>query len=262
MVSLVYMVTNLVNGHRYIGMTTKTPERRKAVHVTHIRAGGFECPRFYGAVRKYGERNFQWEVITYFKDVEEARQYEYYIVNKINPEYNAIDGGWFSVAGGGWNKIKVLCLETGEKFDSMMGAARAYGVDGTTMWDAIKGKGKTCCGNHFIVHEEMSEEERFNRIDAMDKAAAGGRRKVAAIKLAYRGVIGGRDKKGRSAAGPMKLAKAVMCLDDGRIYPSANAASREYKVHNSIVSEVCRGVKGRKTASGFRFKYIGDGAAP
>lgn len=58
--------------------------------------------------------------------------------------------------------------------------------------------------------------------------------------------------------GSAAVAKRVVCLDDGRTYASASAASRYYNVEKSSVIEVCNRNKVRKTAGGRVFRYFGD----
>jgi hypothetical protein len=61
-----------------------------------------------------------------------------------------------------------------------------------------------------------------------------------------------------SHLGPKALSKKVICLDDGKIYESASAASREYLAAKSAIIELCLGKNGRKTVNGLRFQYVGD----
>jgi ribosomal protein S16 len=61
-----------------------------------------------------------------------------------------------------------------------------------------------------------------------------------------------------SHLGPKALSKKVICLDDGKVYESASAASREYAAAKSAIIELCLGQRGRKTVNGLRFQYVGD----
>ena len=55
--------------------------------------------------------------------------------------------------------------------------------------------------------------------------------------------------------GPAARARSVVCLDDGRRFPSIVAAAREYGVAKSALTELCLGKRGRKTVGGLRFRY-------
>ena len=58
-----------------------------------------------------------------------------------------------------------------------------------------------------------------------------------------------------SKLGPASMMRAVVCLDDGKIFESASAAAREYDVAKSAVIELCLGRRGRKSIGGRRFAY-------
>lgn len=53
----IYLVTNLVNGKRYVGKTISTVHRRWATHISHA-ASGSNKMALHGAIRKYGLNSF------------------------------------------------------------------------------------------------------------------------------------------------------------------------------------------------------------
>lgn len=58
--------------------------------------------------------------------------------------------------------------------------------------------------------------------------------------------------------GPASMARRVVCLDDGRSYPSASAAARAYRTNKSAIIEVCLRHSRRRTAGGRVFRYADD----
>lgn len=50
--------------------------------------------------------------------------------------------------------------------------------------------------------------------------------------------------------------RPVICVDDGRKFPSIIAASRFYGVSDTSINELCAGNKRRKSAGGLRFEYV------
>jgi predicted GIY-YIG superfamily endonuclease len=94
---LVYMITNNVNGHRYIGITVCTLEKRWREHRSAANTGSQK--RLYKAMRKYGVENFGIEKIydaTSFEDLQQAEkkfivQYETHA--SLNKGYNLTSGG-------------------------------------------------------------------------------------------------------------------------------------------------------------------------
>lgn len=94
---LVYMITNNVNGHRYIGITVCSLKKRWREHLCAARTGSEK--RLYVAMRKYGMENFSIEKIydaTSFEDLQDAErrfiaQYETHA--SLNKGYNLTSGG-------------------------------------------------------------------------------------------------------------------------------------------------------------------------
>lgn len=94
---IVYKVTNKINNKVYIGITTKTLEYRKRIH---IRDSKTKNTYFYRALRKYGEDNFTWEIIDTAKTKEELEELEKYYIslydsfNDKGKGYNTTSGGY------------------------------------------------------------------------------------------------------------------------------------------------------------------------
>lgn len=60
-----------------------------------------------------------------------------------------------------------------------------------------------------------------------------------------------------SHLGPEASSKRVLCLDDGKLFPSASAAARHYSLNRSSIIELCNGNGGRRKSVGGRvFEYI------
>ncbi len=55
------------------------------------------------------------------------------------------------------------------------------------------------------------------------------------------------------AKGVEHVRKAVVCLDDGRTFPSIAAAAKHYGINYEGVAEVVRGARNRVTVGGLRF---------
>jgi len=96
---LVYIVTNSINGKQYIGYTTKSLEDRKREHLYKSRCV-YDKHYFYlflSAMRKYGEKNFTWEVLCHCNSKEECCEKEIYCIKKYNTispnGYNLTEGG-------------------------------------------------------------------------------------------------------------------------------------------------------------------------
>lgn len=94
---VIYKVTNLINNKVYIGLTTKSFKIRKTRHLYDARLHKYNSI-FHAAIRKYGEENFQWEIIRTAQNKEELKQMEKEEIanhKSNNPEfgYNMTIGG-------------------------------------------------------------------------------------------------------------------------------------------------------------------------
>jgi predicted GIY-YIG superfamily endonuclease len=71
----VYQIENRTTGKKYIGSSSNT-HRRLSEHWNLLNGGRHSNEHLMYAWRKYGDRDFDFEVIKHFDTVEEARAYE------------------------------------------------------------------------------------------------------------------------------------------------------------------------------------------
>lgn len=253
----VYMATNVVNGKRCIGATAIGFEKRRKRHLDRANRDR-ACPRFYDAIKKYGKESFLWLVLREFDSAPCAFTFERIAISIFRPEYNVTSGGFGTPQIKAWNRRSVICLEDGSIYSSIDEAALAIGGHSGDISCACRGLRKTVKGKHFVFFAAtLTKSERIKKIELLDAMAAKSRRRrdLFGLKHAYRGVIDGRDANGRSAAGPMRNARSVKCMDDGKVYESASAAAKAYDVSKSAVIELCLGKNGRRKVSGLTFAY-------
>lgn len=95
----IYLVTNTVNGKRYVGLTKLGLDTRWKYHVRDSKNNKITCYHraFMRAIRKYGEENFSIEVIDTASNVFEAGEKESYWISKLEAKgkngYNLTSGG-------------------------------------------------------------------------------------------------------------------------------------------------------------------------
>jgi predicted GIY-YIG superfamily endonuclease len=156
---IIYLVTNTINGHRYIGATKHSLDYRRKRHVWDAFHGPAYCRVFHAALRKYGETAFSWSILSTVDSLEEAMTEETRLIKELKPEYNITVGGR-GMVGIPWSperRAKILAKLTGRKlspehiarmkamprdflfkpivciqdrrtFDSIKGAAAFYGI--------------------------------------------------------------------------------------------------------------------------------------
>ena len=109
---IIYKATNKINGKCYIGQTRHSLENRRRIHYTKARQG--IKTHFYSAIRKYGEDNFEWEIICSASDKATLNELETYYITK----YNSIKQGYNMVDGGDNNVMDIESVKT--KHDKVM----------------------------------------------------------------------------------------------------------------------------------------------
>ncbi len=145
------------------------------------------------------------------------------------------------------NRRRVLCVTTGDHFDSAAEAALALKLGVNAVSQACSGRSESANGFKFLY------------VDAPDLAknsliSAKKRKKVQKPK-SYGTLTSGLDAKGRKATGPSKISRPVICIDTGETFPSASEAARHFNVCKSSLIELCLGKNGRRAVGGLKFSY-------
>lgn len=244
--AVVYIVVNILNGDRYIGVTNKTLNKRRNSHYQQA-FGEKRNVHFHNALRKYGKEYFLWDVLAEYKTWEDALNGEIYFIDKLNPEYNMTKGGEGVIGIIPYNRKKVMCLEDGIIHESGESASKYYGVSRSEVTESCSNHARTnkVKGLHFIFSdEEMKEQDRIELIRERDEFQVSSRRRkqVFTCTKPFDNRYGSRSKK-------------VICLDDGNIFPSISQAARFYGSSSGAITELCKGQKFRKTVNGRRFMY-------
>lgn len=95
MASLIYKVTNKVNGKVYVGQTTQSLPQRITEHRSRLNAGE-RNHKLYLAMRKHGFENFEFETLCCAVDERFLDELEIQFIkefNSYNRGYNSSEGG-------------------------------------------------------------------------------------------------------------------------------------------------------------------------
>ena len=145
---IIYKITNKINGKVYIGKTKYTVEHRWKRHC-YDAFSKYEHTKMklQEAIIEYGAINFTVEQIDVASTKNEADEKEMYWI----AYYDAIENGYNTSPGGrnGGRYAKVMIVETGEIFPSMVEAARAFGVSNQAIAQAVKNPTWVCRGFHW-----------------------------------------------------------------------------------------------------------------
>lgn len=146
---LIYKVTNKVNGKIYIGKTKGSVDARwkKHCYQAYDKKRDYLKFKLQYAILEFGAENFTVEQIDCAATTEEANQKEMYWIK----HYDSIKNGYNTSPGGrnGGHYHKVMNVETGEVFNSIVEAAKAYGVSHGSIFQAVKNPTWKCRGFHW-----------------------------------------------------------------------------------------------------------------
>lgn len=224
---VVYQARNLLNGHRYIGVTKQGLHRRTYGHLKDARTG--KGNRFHNAIRKYGEEHFVFGVVHDFgDDYDLARVYEHELICKERPEYNLTWGG----EGGSMHqstKDKLRAINLGRKASAETRAKMAASQTGRPPTKGRTGQ---------PVPQETREKIR--------------RSLKAAQWVDTPARIASRARTGASAASEARKIP-VKCLDDGNVFDCVKYAANFYGMDQMKLGAA---IRAEKPYRGRRFERL------
>lgn len=258
----IYMLTCRVNGKRYIGQSINI-KRRLNDHKWNKRCTSIISK----AIAKYGWDAFDKTVLE-FCLVEELDEKEIQYIAKLKPEYNLTEGGdsltgykhspetkellkqlakkqWADEERLKLIKKPIICIDTGEIFDSVKSAAEKSGVTHSCISMVLNGRGKTAggCRWNYLNQDDKPSEETSER-----KRRANRGRKQSAEEIEKR-VAHLKGKKREN----INWCKPVFCVETGRIFVSVKIAAESVGITPGLLSNVLHGI--RKTAGGYHWKF-------
>lgn len=159
--AVVYMITNVINGKKYIGVTCQKLYRRKCSHFCDAKNG--KDGILGRAIRLYGKKNFKCDVMVECASFEVALLEEIRLIEELKPEYNATKGGDGST---GWRhtadaKKRMSIAKTGKPLLAARGKivsselrekARQYGLSNKHVWEKYRCMGPKSRRRMVICH--------------------------------------------------------------------------------------------------------------
>ena len=241
----VYMLTCRVNGKRYVGQSVNIKRRMKEHKSVR------DCKTVISkAIAKYGWDAFDKTVLE-FCPVEELDEKEIYYIAKLKPEYNLAEGGsgprgYKSLSAIKKSQKPIICIDTGEIFDSVNSAAAKVGVTRSCISMALNGKTKMAGGYRRAY---LNPDDKVSEKTSEDLGRANRGRKQSAEQIEKR--VAHRKGKKREN---INWGKPVFCVETGRIFDSIKIAAESVGITPCFLSKVLHGIK--KTAGGYHWKFV------
>lgn len=252
--AVVYQAVNLINGKRYIGVTSRSLVERASAHWSaRNRKSGFLMPR---AMKKYGRDAFRFRTLATCATIKDALALEIRLIEAWRPEYNLSGGGdgmagciiskkqrkdrsrrlkqhgakvWEACAAA--HRKSVICLKDGKIFPSGKDAAAYYKITPGAITMHLKGKTATAAGRLFAF---------YTGIETADPAHDD---RVAQIR---------RTQRANMVANTPR--RAVVCMTTGARYGSLGETSQQTGVPYGVLARIL-GRRGLKSWRGLKFGY-------
>lgn len=253
--TIVYLATNLVNGKRYIGVTSKSLKHRAGSHWYARGRPGNGYPLSH-AMEKYGREMVRFKVVAIKKTFSEALTEEIRLISLWKPEYNLTAGGdgglglvvpdhvrkktsermkkeghkvWAASAAA--HRRRVICLKDGKVYDSGKEAAAAHGICNSALTLHLKGKNATAAGRVFSYYTGVEIADPLHDD------------KIAALR-----------KKQRIDYMANRWRRRVVCVTTGIQYRSMRDATAQSGIPYGCLSRIL-GRRGLKSWHGLKFEY-------
>jgi group I intron endonuclease len=246
--AIVYLVTNMIDGKTYVGLTRFDVAKRWAEHKQ--KASCQTRSWLHRAIAKYGAENFSIAAVASCLSLETAKAVERDVIKSLTPPYNQTGGGEFTVGRrlSAEAKAKIAAGQIGRKHSVERVAANSASA-------------KMRHANNAAFRATSLEALKRGRanVDAKKRIAA-----AASAAHARVWSDASRAKLSASCLGrklspevirkiAVKRCKAVECLELATVFDSAIEAARQIGVSNSSIGRVCNGQ--RKSVNGLHFIF-------
>lgn len=227
----IYIITNLINGKRYIGQSIDIEKRfwghRCISHETNV--------HLKRALKKYGKENFKYEVLEECLP-EELDDREIYYISTLKPEYNVSLGGQGRKKRLPESVRKVIGQKSREAW------ARLSEEEKEQRRSLLRGRKSWNAGKH--QPEYVKEKLRKANLGKRQSPETIEKRKQTFIRKKQNGYV-------QTNAGHKKK---VVCLDTGEVFESVKAAGERFGIGPSGISANLVGKY--KSCHGYHFEYL------
>lgn len=241
----IYLITNLINGKMYVGLSVDIPKRWNK----HTKTSKNKSRAIKNALNKYGVDNFNFKMIHQCSKKRLGELEKFYIkkLNTMSPNgYNLTSGGEHPE----WSQ------ESRDKLSVSLTGRVVSNECCQNISKAQKESEKT--ERHIIALADMKRgvpltpEHRNNLKRTLEQREKMSRERIAKEK---KHTIETKEKMSQSSPNKKKVLQYTMTDVFVKEWSSGAEIKREL---NISVSNACRGEKNRKQAGGFKWKYADE----
>jgi group I intron endonuclease len=169
--TIIYRITNRINGKVYIGQTIQGMKQRKAEHFHRFNLGERDH-KIYRAFRKYGWEQFQFDVICSALDEQHLNSLEQHFIT----EYNCFNRGYNMTCGGDSvsqeTRDKISAAQKGRKIpwiDKIMASRRKNNYGNVARsFEVLSPSGELCTGRNlkdFCIKNNLDVSNLYHTKD-------------------------------------------------------------------------------------------------
>jgi group I intron endonuclease len=227
---IIYKITHRLNGHTYVGQTTKTLEHRWKQHCSEKRRNY----HLYNAIKKYGKDAFTVEEVAQYDNMEDLNNAEAYYVEW----YNCLTPNGYNLKEGGGTKGKFS-----EEIRKKIGEAGK----GRIPWN----KGKTgIYSEETLKKMSRSSKGRKHTIETRLKISNAGKGRIHSdeTKLKISALKKGKSNglKGKRLSKKIRQKMSLAAKGKPKLYLRGIPRSEETKRKISAANKGKPGLKGKK----------------
>jgi group I intron endonuclease len=238
----IYVITNTLNGMKYVGMTSQILEKRFRAHASKSGGG---CKGLSRAIHLYGVEKFKIELLERSACINKIGKRERFWIKNLStmrPDgYNVHAGGKGSMRSREYAQLylPVICVTTGITYNSITETAIRNNANVSKVAAVCKGK------------RNSTKNLKFKFVDDLLNAEA---QKLIANRI-QRKLTESQRRSISGRKGAASRLKNILCLETGQIFESAPDVERTLGICRSNVLTICKGRQ--DTLRGLSFRYLG-----
>lgn len=251
---IIYKITNIVNNKVYIGLTTKTLEKRWKGHLNSINSKTKSSRYLYSSMKKHGINNFKIEEIEKCENINALFSKEIYWIKKYNSNnknfgYNLSSGGEINIP----NKetLELMSIKGKERWNNPEFKKKMIrALTGVKKSGEPHNKGKHLSDET----KDKISKSRLGKMSGKDNHNFG----KPGINLGKEFSEDHKNKISNSLIGNTngKIGKEhhrsiqVVCIETGEIFESINIAKKKY------MGKIYKAIKTGKSTCGYHWKKV------